>query len=111
MGKPNPRKLEKKQRKARQQAKLQRRQLQAQPQPYHGSKYKSDEFVGPVFQIEQAVYQSFVVGDRQATDHDVRRFLEREIRRLRGASVDPAEGNDLFSGLMEQFLPPEMSLD
>ena len=111
MGKPNPRKLEKKRRKAREQVKLQRRQLQSQPQPYHGNKYKSDEFVGPIFQIEQAVYLSFVAGDRQATDHDVRRFLEREIRRLRGGAIDPAEGNDLFSGLIERFLPRQMQLD
>lgn len=111
MGKPDPRKMEKKRRKARQQVKLQRRQLLSQPQPYRGNKYKGDEFVGPIFQIEQAVYLAFVAGQRRATDHDVRRFLEREIRRLRGGAVDPADSQDPFSGLIEQFLPRQVQLD
>jgi hypothetical protein len=111
MGKPNPRKLQNQRHKARPPSKLPGRQLPARPQPYPGNKYKSDEFVGPIFLIEQAVYLAFVAGRRQATDHDVRRFLEREIRRLRGGAVDPAKGKDLFSGLIEQFLPRELQLD
>ncbi len=76
------RKLEKKRR-----AERQRRRQKAEPLAYRGNKYKTDELVPVVFQTEVGIYESFVMSDRQITDHDVRAALEWLIRGIRGGTI------------------------
>lgn len=109
MGKPNPRKLEKKRRKARDEARLRRRQSQSQPQAYHGNKYKTDEYATDTFQVEQAIYTTFVATSRQAVDQDVRRSLESMIGSLRRGGDGMPEDDNLFGELLRQALPRALS--
>lgn len=105
MGKPNPRKLERKRQQAREQAKLQRRAEQDRPQAYHGAKYRSVEFVEPIFRTEQGIYTAFVTSGRQLCDHDVRTALEGLIRDLRRGHIQapPESTDDLVSYMIRSF--------
>ena len=76
------RKLEKKRR-----AERERHRQKAEPLAYRGNKYKTDALVPVVFATEAGIYQSFVMSDRQITDHDVRTALESLIRGIRGGTI------------------------
>ncbi len=76
------RKLEKKRRAEREQ-----RRQKAEPLAYRGNKYKTDALVPVVFATEAGIYESFVMADRQITDHDVRNALESLIRGIRGGTI------------------------
>jgi hypothetical protein len=82
MKKTKVRKLEKKRR-----AERERHRQKAEPLAYRGNKYKTDALVPIVFQTEAGIYESFVMSDRQMTDHDVRAALESLIRGIRGGRV------------------------
>lgn len=105
MGKPNPRKLERKRVKAHQRAKLKRRTEQTRPQAYHGAKYKTAEYVEPLFRTEEAIYRAFLSSDREICDRDVRTALEGLIGDLRHGHIQATAGssNDMVSYMIRSF--------
>ncbi len=82
MRKNKLRKMEKKRK-----AERQRRLRKTEPLAYRGNKYKSDKLVPVLFQTEAGIYESFVMSERQITDHDVRAELESLIRGIRNGTI------------------------
>jgi hypothetical protein len=76
------RKIEKKRK-----AERQRRRQQPQPLAYRGNKFKNNRFLPLIFSTETGIHESFVMSDRQLTDHDVRAALESLIQELRGGAA------------------------
>lgn len=68
-------------------AKRQRRQPQMESLAYAGNRYKSDEFVEPLFRAERGIYTYYVISDREITDDDVEPELEELIADLRREPV------------------------
>lgn len=50
---------------------------------YTGNRYKSPEFVEPLFQTEQGIYDMYVISNREITDDDVEEGLAELIDSLR----------------------------
>jgi len=92
MGKPNPRKLERTRRQARVRIKVERQAEQRLPRAYHGAKYKTAEYVEPMFCTERGIYRAFVASGRTLCDLDVRNALEGLIGGLRQGQVHAAGG-------------------
>ncbi len=82
MRKRKLRKMEKKRK-----AERQRRRQKTEPLAYRGNKYKSDKLVPVVYHTELGIYESFVMSEREMTDHDVRAALEWLIRGIRGRTI------------------------
>jgi len=64
-------------------AKRNRRQAPEAALPYTGNKYKSPEFVKPLFQTEVGIYEAFVISGRSMPDDDVEDELQDLIDELR----------------------------
>jgi hypothetical protein len=64
-------------------AKRSRRQPDTPSLAYTGNRYKSPEFVEPVFQTEQGIYDIYVISGREITDDDVEQGLTELIDKLR----------------------------
>lgn len=80
-------------------AKRSRREPQQQSLAYSGNRYKSADYVEPLFQAEKGIFQVYVISDRQITDDDVEEGLEGLIESLRARpaaeliyEIEPAEG-------------------
>jgi len=68
-------------------AKRQRRQPQMESLAYTGNRYKSEEFVEPLFCAERGIYRLYVISGREITDDDVAEGLEELIADVRRAPV------------------------
>jgi hypothetical protein len=89
MGMMNQRKREKKRRQEKERA---RRAGRRAPLPYLGNKYTTEENIHWLLEAEVAIYETFVITERQLTDHQVESALERLIGSLRqGNSLDAEE--------------------
>jgi hypothetical protein len=60
---------------------------------YHGDTYKTDELTPVFLSTETAIYEMFVMTDRQLTDRHVKEALEQMVLRLRAGTL-PAWGDD-----------------
>ena len=58
---------------------------------YEGNKYKTAEFMLPLFRAEVGIYESFVMSDRAMTDATVASSLEQLIGELRADSLPPLD--------------------
>ncbi len=102
MGKPDPRKLERKRRQAREHAKPQRRAEPPLPQACHANKYKPAEHLEPMFCTERGIYRAFVASGRVLCDLDVRNALEGLIGDLHQGDLTAAmaTSDDLVSQMI-----------
>jgi hypothetical protein len=64
-------------------AKRERRLPQQNSLAYTGNRYKSNEFLTPLFETELGIYEAFVVSERLMTDTDVETELQDLIAELR----------------------------
>ncbi len=89
-------------------AKRSQRQPESNSSAYTGNRYKSKELVRPLFEIEQAIYQAYVLSERGLADDDVEEELEGLIEdlRTRPASELVYAPHDLASprGYVEQLV-------
>jgi hypothetical protein len=58
---------------------------------YKGGKYKTPELVNVIFHTERAIYEAWVMTDRQLTDRDVEASLEQLILQMREGPLPPLE--------------------
>jgi hypothetical protein len=79
--------------------------------PYTGNRYKSPEFVEPLFQTEQGIYDIFMISGREITDDDVEEGLLELIDDLRARPAAelifeavPAEGESLDASVAALIL-------
>jgi hypothetical protein len=92
-------------------AKRSRRQPDLPALAYTGNRYKSPEFVEPVFQTEQGIYDMYVISGRTITDDDVEQGLTELVDELRGRPAAelifeaiPDEGESLEASLVPLIL-------
>jgi hypothetical protein len=64
-------------------AKRQRRQPQQESLASTGNRYKSQEFVTPLFETELGIFEAFLLSERRLTDGDVETELQDLISELR----------------------------
>ena len=58
---------------------------------YHGNKYKKEELVRTLMRAEVGIYESFVMTDRQLTDHTVEAAVEELVLRMRRGALPELE--------------------
>jgi len=58
---------------------------------YRGNKYRTEELVPTLFRTETGIYESFVITERELTDHNVRSALERLILQIRRGTLSSPE--------------------
>jgi hypothetical protein len=68
-------------------AKRQSREPLRQSPAYTGNRYKSEEFARPLFRTEGAIYEGYVMSDREMTDDAVELELQEIIAALRVKSA------------------------
>ena len=92
-------------------AKRSRRQPQEQSLAYTGNRYKTEEFVEPIFRTEQGIYDLYVIFERLLTDDDVEEGLEDLIEALRARpaidlifEIEPAEGHSFKASVASLIL-------
>jgi hypothetical protein len=57
---------------------------------YKGNKYKKPELVKVIFRTELGIYESWIMTDRQFTDRDVEKSLEKLIFEMREGRMPPS---------------------
>ena len=92
-------------------AKRNRRQPELPSLAYTGNRYKSPEFVEPIFETEQGICDMYVISGREITDDDVEQALLELIDKLRARpaaelifEVMPGEGKSLEASLVTLIL-------
>jgi hypothetical protein len=66
---------------------------------YHGSKYRNEKFIVPLFRAEVGIYEAYVMSERSITDETVEDALVELIHGLRDRSLPPVpEGNTFTQG-------------
>jgi hypothetical protein len=86
-------------------AKRNRRLPELAPAPYTGNRYRSKEFVRPLFETEKGIYDLFVISGREMTDDDVEQEIFELIDQLRTRPVA-----ELISGAVPDDEPLEASI-
>jgi hypothetical protein len=62
---------------------------------YTGNRYKRDELIPVFFHTETAIYEVFVMTDREITDHTVRSALEKLVLQLRAGPLPDRETDEV----------------
>ncbi|HLJ09541.1 MAG TPA: hypothetical protein VKU82_00055 [Planctomycetaceae bacterium] len=68
-------------------AKRQVRRPLVESQAYQGNRYRSEQFVKPLFETELGIYEGYLISERELTDDDVEDDLEALIDALRASPV------------------------
>ena len=61
---------------------------------YSGNKYKTNDLIPVIMRTETAVYEAYVLTDREITDHIVRAALEKLVLQMRAGPLPPLVEGD-----------------